>query len=348
MRRRGRRSLPLPRLAGLISKGNTMPQSLHDRAVIVDSLNVSNWGPPVFNSIHAGGVTAINATIAVWENFRETMDHVAQWQQWFVKHADIMMPVKRTADILAAKQAGKVGIILGFQNASPLEDRYEFVRVFKQLGIGIMQITYNNQNLVGSGCYESRDGGLSDFGRMVVDEMNAVGMAVDLSHVGAQTSEDAIRHSKRPVCFSHANPKALKDHARNKDDSLIRLLVDKGGYIGINLFPLFMPDQANKSVDHIVVMIDHLVELVGEDHVGIGTDLTEGHGAEFWRWICLVNGRGDMVLDVPPEHQGMLIRKAADYGQITRALEKAGYSETRIEKILGRNFVRFLKDAWNE
>jgi membrane dipeptidase len=325
-----------------------MAKSVHKDAIVVDSLVVSNWGPDVFRSIHAGGVTAMNATVAVWENFPAAMENIAQWHRWFIRHGDILMQVRRTDDILAAKKAGKLGVVLGFQNGAPIADNADMVRVFKALGIGIIQITYNNQNLIGSGCYERVDGGLSDYGRMVVDEMNACGIAIDLSHVGAQTSADAIAHSKKPVCFSHANPKALKDHARNKDDDLIRALVKKGGYVGINLFPLFMPDQANKTVDHIVVMLDHLIELVGEDHVGIGTDLTEGHGAAFWRWICLVNGRGDVVLDVPPEHQGMLIRHGRDWPLITQALERGGYSESRVRKILGLNFIRFLKEAWNE
>lgn len=325
-----------------------MPRSLHDDALIVDSLMVSNWGPEVFRSIRKGGVTAMNATCAVWENFRETMDNIAQWHQWFAKNADLVMSVRSTADIAAAKRAGKLGVILGFQNGSPLEDRSEFVRTFKSLGVGVIQITYNNQNFIGSGCYETKDSGLSDFGRIVIDEMNDAGIAIDLSHVGDKTSTETIAYSKKPVCFSHANPRALKEHVRNKDDKLLRALADRGGYVGINMFPLFMPDKANRKVDDLVVMLDYVIKLVGEDQVGIGTDLTEGHGAEFWRWICQINGRGDTVLEVPSDQQGMIIRRGEDYPLITRALEGAGYSETRIRKILGLNFVEFLKRAWNE
>ena len=111
---------------------------------------------------------------------------------------------------------------------------------------------------------------------------------------------------------------------------------------------MFMPDSANKEIGDIVVILDYLLDLVGEDHVGIGTDMTQGHGTEFWRWICLVNGRGSRVLDVPEDQQGMLIRRGDDYPLITRALEKHGYPEARIRKILGLNFVRYLKEAWNE
>jgi membrane dipeptidase len=325
-----------------------MSRSLHDDALIVDSLMVSNWGPAVFRSIRSGGVTAMNATCAVWENFRETMDNIAQWQQWFAKNSDLVMPVRCTADIAAAKRAAKLGVILGFQNGSPLEDRFEFVRTFKSLGVGVIQITYNNQNFIGSGCYERTDSGLSDFGRIVIDEMNEAGIAIDLSHVGDKTSADAIAHSKKPVCFSHANPRALKEHVRNKSDKLLRALADKDGYVGLNMFPLFMPDRGNSKVDDIIPMLDYVIDLVGEDRVGIGTDLTEGHGVEFWRWICQINGRGSLLLDVPVEQQGMIIRRGEDYAVITAALKRAGYSETRIRKILGLNFIAFLQKAWNE
>jgi membrane dipeptidase len=325
-----------------------MVKSIHEDALIVDSLIVSNWGPDVFQSLQRGGLSAINATCAVWENFRQTAENIAQWHQWFAQYSDLIVPVRHTDDIAAAKAAGKVGVILGFQNASPFEDRPDFVRLFKSMGVGVVQITYNNQNLIGSGAYESTDSGLSDFGRMIVDEMNAAGVAVDLSHVGAKTSADAIGHSAKPVCFTHANPMSLKKHVRNKEDGLLRALVDKGGYVGVNLFSIFMPDDANTRIEDITVMLDYLIDLIGDDHIGIGTDLTQGHGADFFRWICMINGQGDLVLEIPEEDQGMLIRKADDYGLITQALEKHGYSEDRVRKIMGLNFVRFLKEAWNE
>ena len=326
----------------------TATKTLHANAIVVDSLMVCNWSPEVLRNIHTGGVTAVSSTCAVWENFRETMDNIAEWYQRFHQHADFIMPVRRTADILEAKRTGRLGIILSFQNGAPLEDRFEFVRIFKQLGVGVIQITYNNQNFIGSGCYETVDSGLGDFGRMVVDEMNDVGVAVDLSHVGPKTSADAIAYSKRPVCFSHANPKALKDHVRNKDDKLLKAVADKGGYVGVNMFPLFMPDQVNRRLEGLVVMLDYLINLIGEDQVGIGTDMTEGYGPDFWRWITLVNGRGGTVLEVPISEQRQVLAKTSDYHLITRTLEQAGYGEERICKVLGLNFVSFLKKAWNE
>ncbi len=326
-----------------------MESPLHERLVVVDSLIIAKWGPDFFKGLRTGGLTAINATCAVWENFRETMENIAEWHRWFDRHSDIIMPICTTADIHAAKSAGKTGIILGFQNASPIEDRIEFLRLFRALGVGVIQLTYNNQNFVGSGCYETSDSGLTDFGRDVVEEMNACGTAIDLSHVGPRTSRNAIAHSKKPVCFSHANPQVLKDHVRNKDDDLLRALAAKQGYVGINLYPPFMPDDANTRLEHMIPMLDHLINVVGEDHVGIGTDMTQGQDPKFWHYLTHIHGGEHVIFDIRGKiGQPTILTDIAEYAIITETLERAGYTEGRIEKIMGRNVIDFLKEAWNE
>ena len=140
-------------------------QNLHSQLIVVDGLNVSNWSQEIFEDMRKGGVTAANCTCCVWENFRQTMDNIAKWKGWFNQNADLLLQVFSTQDIQKAKAEGKTGIILGFQNVSAFEDRIDYVKLFKELGVGIVQMAYNTQNLVGTGCYESKDGGLSDFGR---------------------------------------------------------------------------------------------------------------------------------------------------------------------------------------
>jgi len=187
---------------------------LHQEATVIDGLVISNWSPSVFEDMRRGGITAANCTCCVWENFRGAMDNIAQWKAWFDQYDYILLQVHTTNDIRQAKAENKTGIILGWQNTSGIEDRIDFLCVFKALGVGVMQLTYNTQNLVGTGCLESRDSGLSDFGRDVIDEMNRVGILIDLSHVGAQTSEDAIRYSQRPVAYMPqrtARPSAKQD-----------------------------------------------------------------------------------------------------------------------------------------
>ena len=148
--------------------------ALHDASVLIDGLIISNWSRSVFEDMHSGGITAANCTCCVWEGFKDTMANIAQWKQWFEEYDDILLQVHTSEDIRRAKSEGKVGIILGWQNTSGIEDQLGSLRLFKDLGVRVMQLTYNTQNLVGSGCWESRDGGLSDFGREVIDNMNAL------------------------------------------------------------------------------------------------------------------------------------------------------------------------------
>ena len=165
-----------------------MTSELHRTAIVIDGLIVSDFGRPVFEDMRRGGLTAANCTCCIWEGFAESMRNVMRFKTLFREHADLITQVYTTKDILAAKQAGKTGIILGWQNLTGIEDQIGYLALFKELGVGIMQIAYNTQNLVGTGCYESRDGGLSDFGREVIAEMNRLGILCDLSHVGPKTA----------------------------------------------------------------------------------------------------------------------------------------------------------------
>lgn len=209
---------------------------LHDQLIVIDGLNVSNFGRSVFEDMRKGGVTAANCTSCVWENFAETMRNFARWKAWFRDNADLITQVYTTQDIARAKREGKTGIILGWQNSSGIEDRIEYLPLFHELGLRIVQLTYNTQNWVGSGCYESRDSGLSDFGRDVLAEMNRLGILCDLSHVGAKTSEDAILASKQRVAYSHCLPAGLKAHPRNKSDEQLKFIADRNGFIGVTMF----------------------------------------------------------------------------------------------------------------
>ena len=191
-----------------------MDNNFHD-AIFIDGLNISNFSRKIFEDMLKGGITAANCTCCVWDGFSETMGNISQWKLWFEEHGDLIMQVYNTEDILAAKSQNKVGIILGWQNTSGIEDDVRYLALFRELGVRIIQLTYNSQNLVGSGCWETNDSGLSDFGRHVIDEMNGLGILIDLSHVGPKTSSDAIQHSNKPVAYTHCCPSALKDIPRN-------------------------------------------------------------------------------------------------------------------------------------
>jgi membrane dipeptidase len=330
----------------IMGRGMKLP-NLHDDLVVVDGLNVSNWSRAVFENMRKGGITAANCTCSVWENFRRTMDNIAQWQRWFTQHDDILLQVHSVADISRAKAEGKTGIILGFQNVSAFEDRLDYIPLFKALGVGIVQIAYNTQNLVGTGCYESRDGGLSDFGREVIAEMNRTGMMCDLSHVGPKTSEDVIKASSKPVCYSHCLPAGLKEHPRNKTDHDLKFIADRGGFIGVTMFSPFLKRGIDATVDDYVTAIDYMINLLGEQSVGIGTDFTQDQDPAFFRWITRDKGRYRKLTEFGVVRNPEGIRTIGDLPNLTAAMQRAGWPEGKIRKIMGENWMRILKDVWD-
>ncbi|OZA81930.1 MAG: peptidase M19, partial [Azorhizobium sp. 39-67-5] len=270
---------------------------LHDKLIVIDGLIISDFNRAVFEDMRKGGLTAANCTCSVWENFTETMKNIAGWKKNFQTHADLISQVYIADDILKAKREGKTGIILGWQNTSAIEDRIEYLELFHELGIRIIQMTYNTQNWVGSGCYESRDSVLSDFGRDVVAEMNRLGILCDLSHVGPKTSEDVIFASKQRVAYSHCLPAGLKAHPRNKSDAQIRFISDKGGFVGVTMFPPFLKNGPASTVADYVEAMEYVINIAGEDVVGVGTDFTQGYGKPFFDWITHDKGFGRKLTD---------------------------------------------------
>ena len=329
-----------------------MAKFSHDGAVVFDGLIVSNWSRAVFEDMAKGGLTAANCTCCVWEDSRGALAHVATWKQWFVEHADLIIQVHNTADIRRAKTEGKTGIILGWQNTSGIDDQLSLLRVFKDLGVGVMQLTYNTQNLVGAGCYESHDGGLTDFGRDAVDEMNAAGILVDLSHVGPKTSEDAIRYSKKPVAYTHCCPAALKDIPRNKTDAQLRLIAEHDGFVGVASYAPFLRTGPNATLEDFIEALDYTINLVGEDRVGIGTDFAQGQPDDFFHWLRRDKGYGRRLVEFGvPSNTRLAVAgfgTIGDYPNVTNAMKRAGWPDARVAKVLGENWVAFLSEVWGE
>ncbi len=319
---------------------------LHQDAVVFDGLIVANWSREVFEDMRRGGLTAANCTCSVWEGFHDTMANIGQWNRWFGDHGDLIFKARTTADIRTAKEQGKTAVVLGFQNTSAFEDRLDFIEIFKDAGVGIVQVTYNTQNLIGSGCYETTDSGLSDFGREVVAEMNRVGMLCDLSHVGSATSRDVIEVSTKPVAYSHCLPSGLKDHARNKSDDELCFIADRGGFIGVTMFTPFLKRGAEASIDDYIEAMDYVVNLAGEDCVGIGTDFTQGHGEPFFSWITHDKGYARKLTEFGEIKSPDGFSTIGDFPNLTLAMERAGWTETRIRKVLGLNWLRLLEEVW--
>jgi membrane dipeptidase len=319
---------------------------LHDDLIVLDGLVVSNWSREVFEDMRRGGLTAANCTCSVWENFQGTMNNIAHWKRMLRDNSDLLIQIRTTEDIYRAKRESKTGIILGFQNVSAFEDRLGYIELFKELGVGIAQMAYNTQNQVGTGCYESKDGGLSDFGHEVVAEMNRIGIMCDLSHVGPRTSEDVIKTSVKPVCYSHCLPSGLKKHPRNKSDAQLKFIADRGGFIGVTMFSPFLRKGTESTVDDYVEAIDYVINLVGEDCVGIGTDFTQGYGREFFEWITHDKGTARKLTEFGEVKNPEGIRTIGEFPNLTAAMEKVGWQETKIRKVIGENWIRVLKEVW--
>ena len=323
-----------------------MDTTLHQRLLVVDGLNISRFDRAVFEDMRRGGVTAANCTCSIWENFRDSMDQIARWQQHFRDHADLILQVRTAADIRRAHAEGRTGIILGWQNLSGIEDRLDYLGLFKALGVGVMQIAYNTQNWVGTGCYERHDGGLSEFGHEVIAEMNRLGILCDLSHVGAKTSEDVILASKQPVAYTHCLPAGLKAHPRNKSDAQLRFIAERGGFVGVTMFPPFLARGAASTVDDYVHAIEYVIDLVGEEQVGIGTDFTQGWGPEFFDWITRDKGRSRKLTEFGEILNPQGLRTIGEFPNLTAAMQRRGWNETRIRRVMGENWVRVLGEVW--
>jgi membrane dipeptidase len=319
---------------------------LHRESIIIDGLNAS-WflNDEVFERIHAGGITAVNATVAAWHNPAETIDVIGQFYRQLNKHNDIAMQVRTTADIHAAKAAGKTGFILGFQDTEPLDGKLHLLHVYYELGVRIIQLTYNFENRVAFGCQAPEDNGLTPFGREVVAEMNRLGMLIDLSHCGPRTTLEAIEHSAQPVAITHANATSQFPHPRNKTDEAIQACAARGGVIGALSFPAMLTDSLPATIADYADTIAYLVNLAGVDHVGIGPDFME----EMPQFVI------DRVLkDLSPEVAAVMrtmppmegFASAADTGNVTAVLRQRGYSTADTQKIMGGNWLRLYEQVW--
>lgn len=321
--------------------------SLHDKSIIIDGLVIAKWDRELFEDMRKGGLSAANCTVSVWEGFQGTINNIVEMNKLLEENSDLVMPVLKTQDIYDAKAAGKTGILLGFQNAHAFEDQIGYVEIFKKLGVGIVQMAYNTQNLVGTGCYE-RDGGLSGFGHEIVAEMNRVGVMCDLSHVGSKTSEEVILASKKPVCYSHCLPSGLKEHPRNKSDEELKFIADHGGFVGVTMFAPFLKNGINSTIEDYVEAIDYVVNICGEDNVGIGTDFTQGHGHDFFEWLTHDKGYARRLTRFGKIVNPLGIRTLGEFPNLTDALSARGFSDAKVEKIMGKNWVNVLKDVWGE
>ena len=320
--------------------------ALHQGSIVVDGLNAS-WffSPKVVDALHVGGVTAVNATVAAWHDLPATMELLARMYALLRDHPTQIMQVTTVADIVAAKASGRIGLIFGFQDTSPIGENLDMLTVYHKLGVRIVQLTYNHHNQVGSGCLEPEDAGLTDFGRRVVAEMNRLGILIDLSHCGPRTTAEAIDCSQAPVAITHANPLARCPHPRNKGDDLFLALAARGGVVGAVGFAPLLTCTATATLDDYLDTIEYLVTLVGIDHVGLGPDFMEEMPPE----VAAQALRG-MTPAAVQEFTRVTptagFESIAACANVTGGLLARGYAPGDVQKIMGGNWLRLYTKVW--
>lgn len=316
----------------------------------IDGLQYCRWSERVFRQMREGGVDAVHVTIAYHETFRETVLNFEAWNRWFEAYPDLIVKGTSAADIDRARETGRTAIFFGFQNPSPMEDDIGLVEILHTLGARFMQLTYNNQSLLATGCYEDEDPGLTRMGRQVIAEMNRVGLVVDMSHSAERSTLEAVEASARPIVISHANPAAWHAARRNKPDAVIDAVTGAGGMLGFSLYPHHLKGGSACTLEDFCRMIARTADRVGADHLGIGSDLCQDQPDSVVEWMRV--GRWSKQIDYgegsaaapgfPPMPRWF--RDNRDFGNIETGLRTAGFDEAEIAGIMGGNWYRFFAE----
>ena len=319
--------------------------------MLIDGLQCGFFDRNVIEDLKAGGFTCVTPTLGFWEGAIESFDAIGKWRDLVSANSDLVTIARSADDILAADRAGKVAFLLGYQNTNLLDGRIRYVELFAELGVRVLQLTYNNQNELGSSCYETVDPGLARFGREVVREMNRCGMLVDLSHVGNKTTLDAIEWSQKPVAITHANPASVFAHKRNKSDDIIKALAEKGGVIGCAAYRNITPVAACDDVVSWAEMVARTVEIAGIDHVGLGTDFSHHSSQAYldWmragRWTRSVQYGAGSAANPGPSEKPAWLKRVSGLAAVAPALAKVGFKPEEVGKIAAGNWLRLYRSA---
>ncbi len=313
----------------------------------IDNLQYANWSEKIFRQLREGGVDAIHVTIAYHENFRETVLNFEKWNRWFEQYPDLIMKGQWASDIDLARETGRTAVFFGFQNPSPIEDDIGLVEIVHSLGARFMQLTYNNQSLLATGCYEAEDMGITRMGKQVIKEMNRVGLVIDMSHSADRSTIEAADLSERPIAITHANPYSWSPALRNKKDDVIRAVTQNGGMLGFSVYPHHLKDKGDCTLQSFCEMIARTAEQFGPEHLGIGTDLCQDQPDSIVEWMRV--GRWSKEIDYgegsasAPGFPDMpeWFRDNRDFVNLEDGLRATGLSSDEVAGIMGRNWYNF-------
>ena len=313
----------------------------------IDNLQYANWSEKIFRQMREGNVDAVHVTITYHENFRETVANIEKWNLWFERFPGLIFHGKTGEDVRLARKTNRTAIFFGFQNPSPIEDDIGLVEICHMLGARFMQLTYNNQSLLATGCYEAEDTGITRMGKQVIKEMNRVGLVVDMSHSAERSTMEAIEMSERPIAITHANPNFWHPALRNKSDEVLKALGQSDGMLGFSMYPHHLKDKSDCTLESFCGMIAKTAELMGVENIGIGTDLCQDQPDSIVEWMRV--GRWTKEIDYgegsasdagfPPMPEWF--KDNRDFDNIEQGLKDIGFSDTETAGIMGENWLRF-------
>ena len=319
----------------------------------IDNLQYCNWSKEIFEINREARLDAVHVTIAYHEDFNEVKKNIEQWNKHFQEYKDLIFQGKSFKDIEKANNENKTAIFFGFQNCSPIEDDINLVEEVHKIGARFMQLTYNNQSLLATGCYEKNDSGVTRMGKEVIKEMNRVGIVVDMSHSAEKSTLDAIEFSSKPIAITHANPSFWFPAKRNKSNELLKMLSKSGGMLGLSLYPHHLKDASNCTLQSFCEMVAKTAELIGVRSIGIGSDLCIKQPNSVVQWMR--NGTWTKTKDYGegssknPDFpkQPKWFEDARGFKNLERGLKNIGFHETEVNDIMGNNWYNFYRGINN-
>jgi microsomal dipeptidase-like Zn-dependent dipeptidase len=315
----------------------------------IDNLQYCNWSRDIFLINREAGLNAVHVTLVYHEDYDEFLHRVKEWDRFFEENSDLIFLGKTFEDITKAQSENKTAIFFGFQNCSPIEDDINLIEKVHEHGCRFMQLTYNNQSLLATGCYEKNDSGVTNFGREAIKEMNRVGIVVDMSHSAEKSTLDAIEISEKPIAITHANPSFWHEALRNKSDFLLKKLSACGGILGLSLYSHHLKDGTNCKLENFCEMVAKTAEIMEVKNIGIGSDLCLNQPDSVVEWMrngtwskSTNYGEGSKKKPGFPKQPDWFL-DARGFDNLESGLKKVGFNKQEVKGILGNNWFNFYK-----
>ena len=315
----------------------------------IDNLQYCNWSRDIFQINREANLDAVHVTVVYHEDYDEFIQRTKEWKNFFNENSDLIFLGRSFKDIEKANLEKKTAIFFGFQNCSPIEDDITLIEKVHEHGCKFMQLTYNNQSLLASGCYEKNDSGVTNFGKEAIKEMNRVGIVIDMSHSAEKSTFDAIEISEKPIAITHANPSFWYKAIRNKSNDLLKTLASSGGMLGLSLYPHHLKDGSNCTLENFCEMAAKTAEIMGVKNIGIGSDLCINHPDSVVEWMrngtwAKTKNYGEGSKNKPgfPKQPNWFL-DARGFKNLETGLKKIGFNEEETNGILGNNWYNFYK-----